>query len=294
MNEEQRVMEVCNFPHQNVAKISRTAFLSLTPNSLMQANCPFIVDFLESIKPGNMIELIRSSIGDLPVALFEKSSDSDSLERSQAKIIPLNKFFDTPEYSDPSNKSVYRIVTNIKNETALIDQIIDMKADLLFPYQKMGNSANIWINYEGKPGRAHFDELENFNLQLEGSKRFICLPPGRNNFYISSFWRGFGNTSQVSNLDKFDETRFPKLVNELSNWQECILQPGQLLYIPLGWWHQVEPLGKININLNFWLQSCKLLRHPYIFADGAYKAILRRALGLYDYQPSKQKSQKLL
>ncbi|MBD2195792.1 MULTISPECIES: cupin-like domain-containing protein [Calothrix] len=281
-------LEVLNLETKEVPRISRTAFLELTPATIMKFDRPIVVDFLEPPEPGTITNLIRSEIGDLPAALFKKSRDPEAPGRSQVTKIPLNSFFKTPLYSSSSHKTIYRIVTNIKYQTELIDRIIGMKANQLFPYQQRGNSANLWINYEGQFGRAHFDELENFNLQLEGTKRFVCLPPGRSNFYIRSFWRGFGHHSQAVNFDAVDEARFPKLMKELSARREIILRPGQLLYIPLGWWHQVEPLGEININLNFWLHSWKALRRPYVFIDGVYKVVLRQLLGLYDYQPEQR------
>jgi hypothetical protein len=71
----------------------------------------------------------------------------------------------------------------------------------------------------------------------------------------------------------------------MASMRDAVLTPGDMLYIPIGWWHHVQPLDRINMNLNFWLFSFKILRRPYVFADAVYKSAFRKIMGLYDYQP---------
>ncbi|MGA9377410.1 MAG: cupin-like domain-containing protein, partial [Phormidium sp.] len=33
---------------------------------------------------------------------------------------------------------------------------------------------------------------------------------------------------------------------------ECILEPGEMLFIPAFWWHQVSSLDRLNVAVNFW------------------------------------------
>lgn len=266
-----------------VPQLSHEAFLSLSPSILMQVDQPFVVNFLKEPQPGSMMELIRSVLGDSSVRLRKKSRHPEALGRFQIAETSLNSFFEDPLYSSPSSKTIYRIVTSMKNEPELIDQVLGMQTNNLFPHHKRGNSATLWIDYKGQFAPTHFDELENFNLQLEGKKRFVLLPPGRINSYIHSFLQGFGHHSQAVNFDTPDQDSFSKLVKEMSDRKEVILRPGQMLYIPLGWWHHVESLGEVNINLNFWLMnSLKLLRRPNVFVGRAYKAIYRKPFELYN------------
>lgn len=34
---------------------------------------------------------------------------------------------------------------------------------------------------------------------------------------------------------------------------DCILEPGQMLYIPPGWWHYVKSLS-VSFSVSFWWQ----------------------------------------
>lgn len=127
--------------------------------------------------------------------------------------------------------------------------------------------------------------MENFNLQLTGAKRFVLSPPGRRNYYVRPLLKGFGHHSDFPNLLEVDSGKYPRFREELPKLQEATVRPGQILYIPIGWWHQVDPMGDLNVNLNFWLNHRKLLRRPYVLVDAIYKSAYRRMLRRYDYQP---------
>lgn len=56
------------------------------------------------------------------------------------------------------------------------------------------------------------------------------------------------NSSQVD-LDNIDETKFPK-VHDLEFF-DCILDEGEMLYIPPKWWHYVRSLS-LSFSVSFW------------------------------------------
>lgn len=123
-------------------------------------------------------------------------------------------------------------------------------------------------------------------MQLEGRKRFILLPPGRGDYYTRSMLRGFGHHSQAARFDDFDHRRFPRLAAGFPQRRDVVLEPGQMRYLPLGWWRQVDSLDDVNI-VNFWLWDAKILRRPYVLGDALYKAAFRRLNWFYDYQLEK-------
>ncbi|KAJ0083634.1 hypothetical protein Patl1_29817 [Pistacia atlantica] len=53
-------------------------------------------------------------------------------------------------------------------------------------------------------------------------------------------------------LDHIDETQFPK-VNGLEFF-DCILNEGEMIYIPPKWWHYVRSLS-ISLSVSFWWGS---------------------------------------
>lgn len=278
---------VSDSPAIEVARLSFSEFVSLGTDEISRRDVPVVIDLPELLTEWISIERIRSLLGESNAALFCKSKDITKGDRSKVTKIRLNDFFDEKVYNDPDDPNWYRIVTNLCNRPDDITRLLGHDFRDLFQYEKRFNSANIWINYKGQFGRSHFDEFENYNLALAGSKRFLLLEPGFWNYYTRSVLRGFGHHSRVANFDEADLSLFPRLGKAFATRRDIILNPGQMLYIPLGWWHQVHPLGHLNVNINFWLKSPKILSRPYVLVDALYKMAFRKLAGLYDYQPEK-------
>lgn len=57
-------------------------------------------------------------------------------------------------------------------------------------------------------------------------------------------------------FERPDFTRFPKFRE--ARGQEAIVGPGDVLYIPIYWWHHIESLmrGGYTISVNFWYKVC--------------------------------------
>ena len=269
-----------------VPRLSMDEFRANGPRAVMGADIPVVIDVLSPVAAGVRRDIVLEHLGNSTVALFARPSDPASPLRSEVRKIPLREYFERPEYRTHSDVS-YRVVTNIKNRPAAVNAIAGFDVGDVLDYRSPLSSANLWVSYRGMVGRSHFDEFENFNLQLEGLKRFILMPPGRWRYYPRSMLRGFGHHSEAARLDDVDPVRFPRLAPMLPQRREVVLKPGEMLYLPLGWWHQVDSIDEINININFWLHSRKIVRRPYVLVDALYKAAFRRIQGRYDYQPEK-------
>ncbi|MFV3077181.1 cupin-like domain-containing protein [Niveispirillum fermenti] len=272
---------------QPVPVLTRAAFLEQGPAAIMRRDTPCVIDWYGADEAQAAFDRIRSGLGGEQVTLFCKPADIATRQRSRVTSIPLGEFLDNPGYRARDGKTLYRVVTNIAKNPGLVDDVLGMPAAPLFPYRRPGNRVNVWINFKGQFGRLHFDEMENFNLQLAGAKRFICLPPGWRRYSTRPVLKGFGHHSAFPDVTRLDLTAYPAMAAELPKARECVLRPGQMLYLPTAWWHQVDPLGEdANVNMNFWLYTPKVLRHPYVLFDALYKDAFRRFMKLYDYRPA--------
>ncbi|WP_311268460.1 cupin-like domain-containing protein [Sphingobium sp. WCS2017Hpa-17] len=93
----------------------------------------------------------------------------------------------------------------------------------------------LWIGGEGTFTPLHFDLTNNLLAQVTGSKRVILIPPSQA--------RRLAHRSHVFSdvRDVTDEARLklhPQARDVLR--YEVRLAPGDLLFIPIGWWHQVR------------------------------------------------------
>ncbi|SES48005.1 cupin-like domain-containing protein [Actinokineospora terrae] len=271
-----------------VPRMDFEEFLAFGREALIRADVPVVINLPEGIR-GLGRDGVAERLGQMRVTLFTEPSDKQNSKRWTTKEIQLSEFFADERYlTDPGTWN--RIVSNIRNNPADVNAILGFDAEELFDYQRSLNAANLWISHKGVFTQSHFDELENFNIALQGRKRFVLAPPGFWEYYPRSIRQGFGDKSQAFDFDNVDPRRFPRLVDKLAERRELILEPGQMLYLPLGWWHQAESLEDMNINMNFWLKDTKIFRRPYVLGVALYTAAFRKLKGVYNYQPAESAS----
>lgn len=101
----------------------------------------------------------------------------------------------------------------------------------------------LWLGPAGTLTSLHCDDCNILFGQVTGSKRVRLIPPY---FYASLY-----NTAEYSSavdLDNVDLARFPAMrdVPVL----ELVLEAGEFLFIPVGWWHWVKSL-EVSSSLTF-------------------------------------------
>jgi hypothetical protein len=67
---------------------------------------------------------------------------------------------------------------------------------------------------------------------------------------------GSGNDRRsMVDLHDPDITRFPRFCQARA--VECVLHPGEALFIPSAWWHNITQLDEENVSVNFWFERTK-------------------------------------
>lgn len=149
-------------------------------------------------------------------------------------------------------QDIYLAKCSLQN-TALAntDAIQTVKTEL----QQLGlehpaSSLNLWVGPGGHVECLHYDPMDGTLIQLHGSKRVVLFPPSQTfNLYPYPFYAhlryGLKLRSWFSRVypDNPDLTAFPRFQKALAHKYDVTLGPGEVLYIPAGWWHEVTALG---------------------------------------------------
>src|SRR5262249_21988689 len=98
----------------------------------------------------------------------------------------------------------------------------------------------------------HYDDMHNLFAQVEGRKRFLLFNPSQ----FDRLYPGPLNT-RTQHLSRIDLTapdldRFPKLAK--AEYWEAVVTPGDLLFMPAFWWHQVSS-PDLSVSVNYWWRA---------------------------------------
>lgn len=131
---------------------------------------------------------------------------------------------------------------------------------------------------------AHYDMSNNFACCVVGRRRFTLFPPEQ----IANLYPGpleptpGGQVLTTTDINTPDFERFPRLRDALAAAEVAELKPGDVLFYPAMWWHQVDALEDFNIMINYWWNTSPA------FIDTPQNTLLHAMLSLRD-RPEQEK-----
>lgn len=131
---------------------------------------------------------------------------------------------------------------------------------------------------------AHYDMSHNIACCVVGRRRFTLFPPEQ----IANLYPGpleptpGGQVVTMTDINNPDFARFPGLREALAAGEIADLEPGDALFYPAMWWHQVEALGAFNVMVNYWWGTTPL------YIDTPQNTLLHAMLSLRD-RPEQEK-----
>ncbi|GAB1602796.1 tRNA wybutosine-synthesizing protein 5-like [Argonauta hians] len=152
-------------------------------------------------------------------------------------ICPEEKYYLRSLGDDPRSS-----IANITEQFPQLAQ--DLNIPDVFPSQSFFSSV-FRIASRSTQLWTHYDVMDNILMQIKGRKRVVLFSPqDAHNLYLQDGKSTVLDIDHV-NIDKFP--LFPKVTR-----YECILEPGDVLFIPALWFHNVisEEFG-IAVNV-FW------------------------------------------
>lgn len=136
--------------------------------------------------------------------------------------------------------------------TSLFTTFPELLPDIKYPYFIDSSrifAINMWVGGENSTTSLHQDYPNNFIIQIYGTKKFTLFSPNDRKYLYPFGWDT--RTPQVSKLDinNVDLRQYP-LFNK-ARPIEVELNPGEILFLPSCWWHQVQNKS-FSIAINIW------------------------------------------
>ena len=108
-----------------------------------------------------------------------------------------------------------------------------------------------WLGGQGTITPAHFDVADNLLGLVRGHKRVLLWPPDDYpNLYVNPTGARHERNSRIGSLEDVDPAAWPLFANARA--LRCELNAGEMLFIPLGWFHYVNTTTfTVGVN-HFW------------------------------------------
>jgi hypothetical protein len=135
-----------------------------------------------------------------------------------------------------------------KHLPALIPNIpvpmLDMQRDTLI---------SLWLGNRTHTA-THWDQSSNLACVVAGRRRFTLFPPEQlKNLYVGPLeFTLAGQPTSLVDIDTPDLETYPLFAEALKAARRAELDPGDALYIPAMWWHDVLSLEDFGCLINFW------------------------------------------
>lgn len=113
----------------------------------------------------------------------------------------------------------------------------------------------IWIGPKGTVTPLHRDDTDNLFTQVWGEKAFILAAPHeRGRLYAWTTYRQGGLEGSEVDAENPDYQKHPEAQGV--NFLHLRIGPGEMLFIPDGWFHHVRSLS-LSLSVNFWTTSVR-------------------------------------
>jgi hypothetical protein len=136
-------------------------------------------------------------------------------------------------------------------QKSISDEFPELLRDIKHPIwiESSESTVNLWFGTANNVSPLHYDDDNNFFAQVYGRKRITLFDPAQTEWLYPYPVHAVMKHLSFVDVENPDLIRRPEY--RKARPMECVLEPGELLYIPAYWWHQVRSLD-VAISVNFW------------------------------------------
>ncbi|HVI97767.1 MAG TPA: cupin-like domain-containing protein [Sphingomonas sp.] len=196
----------------------------------------------------------------------------------EAERLPLAEAFARIDahLDDPEGPSFYVGSTDLDRYFPGLGD--DNRLDLMEPmFAAHPPIVSIWMGNR-TVAATHYDMSNNIACVMVGRRRFTLFPPDQ----VANLYPGpleptpGGQVVSLVDARAPDLDRFPRFAEALNAAEVAELDPGDVLFYPALWWHQVEALDRFNVMINYWWNDAPA------FMDTPMTTLLHGLLSLRD------------
>jgi ribosomal protein L16 Arg81 hydroxylase len=169
----------------------------------------------------------------------EANSRFEIEREAHRREAPFDLFIDATAHQGASNDSYITAFNSERNREALAILHEDMGfLGKILDAEATNPNGMMWIGPAGTFTPLHHDLTNNLIAQIVGRKRVKLLPASE----VGKLYNDRHVYSEIADLEVAgpDLDRHPPLARVRS--YDVLLEPGEVLFIPLAWWHQVKSL----------------------------------------------------
>jgi len=190
------------------------------------------IDYFRSVHGNSMVSIQDGREAD---PYFERNQ---KLHRAETRF---SDFLDRLERTEKSN-DFYMTAGNMSFHPEGLPDIFADCADLdIGDGYLNGPSGSLWIGPPGTITPLHFDMVNNLFCQISGRKR-VRLVPSWSMPWVYNDYHVYSDVDVTAP----DFEKHPLFKN--ATIFDFVVEPGEVLFIPVGWWHHLESLD-ITISL---------------------------------------------
>ena len=176
---------------------------------------------------------------------FYDAADMGRFNFQQAKV-PFSAFLDRL-LGGTDGEAVY--MGSNPAPAVVPDIVSDFALDLV----PGGTVPRLWIGNRSVVS-THNDHSSNIACVVAGTRTFTLFPPEQvGNLYVGPIEHNMaGSQTSLVDLHAPDLERHPRFTEALASARSATLYPGDAIYIPPLWWHDVRADNPLSVLVNFW------------------------------------------
>jgi len=240
--------------------------------------------FEREIVPRGEPAVFRGMMNDWPVVQAGKESDEElaRLLHSAATEEPFEAWFGAPGLDGQFNYNADFSGFNFERRLATLEQLLDLllrQRGAEQPYSMYAGGIpirkhlprlvptipvpmldmqrdtliSLWLGNKTHTA-THWDQSQNLACVAAGRRRWTLFPPEQlKNLYVGPLdFTLAGQPISIVDVDEPDLKTYPRFAEALKEARQVELAPGDALYLPAMWWHDVRSLEDFGALINFW------------------------------------------